>query len=106
MKIYFNWFKKYNHLFKDFELDETAIDDYKAESMEVMGKRYDTLDTNKHNTGSSNESDQKQQEEGKTMQDDSISNQYSSVIKDKYQDDMDAPTVANKIADMIINLEA
>ena len=34
-----------------------------------------------------------------------ISNQFSSVIKDKYQDDMEAPTVMNKIADMIINIE-
>ena len=35
-----------------------------------------------------------------------ISSQFSSLITDKYREDMDAPTVANKIANMVIDLES
>ena len=36
---------------------------------------------------------------------DHISSQHSSLIADKYKEDMDAPTIANKLAEMIIDLE-
>ena len=31
--------------------------------------------------------------------------EFSSLITDKYKEDMDAPTVANKLADLIIDIE-
>ena len=34
-----------------------------------------------------------------------ISCQQSSLIRDKYKEDMDAPTLANKMADLIIDFE-
>eukprot|EP00092_Neocalanus_flemingeri_P022722 GFUD01024642.1.p1 GENE.GFUD01024642.1~~GFUD01024642.1.p1 ORF type:complete len:2733 (+),score=580.47 GFUD01024642.1:994-8199(+) len=44
-------------------------------------------------------------EETVTFEKEHISSEHSSLITDKYKENMDAPTVANKLADMIIDLE-
>ena len=36
LEAYFEWFKKYNHLFKDYELDKDKIYDYEKKSMKVV----------------------------------------------------------------------
>ena len=46
------------------------------------------------------------EEPSKASEKEKMSTHYSSIIMDKYQEDMEAPTVANKIADMIIDLES
>ena len=38
IKLYFTWFKKNNHLFKDMELDSTLIDQFEDESMSFAKK--------------------------------------------------------------------
>ena len=89
---YFSWFKKYNHLYEDFELDQYIIDEFEKQAMESM-KNCDS------------DSDDNEEE------DDEISNTdrsgcSSSVIVDKYQEDSNAKTVANHFARMIIDLES
>ena len=85
---YFSWFKRYNHLFEDYKLDEKIIDEFENQAMESIRKcenheEEDTDDdTNSDSAGCS-----------------------SSVIVDKYQEDSKAGTVANHFARMIIDLE-
>ena len=33
---YFSWFKKYNHLYEDFELDQKIIDEFEKQAMESL----------------------------------------------------------------------
>ena len=53
IKLYFEWYKKFNHLFAGYELDETLISNYEKEAMErvaeVDTEKSDELIVN-HNT--------------------------------------------------------
>ena len=115
--IYFKWFKKYNHLFKDYELDESLITEYENRCMEKT-KEMDTekstvvSDHNvthrmKHNEseGDDIESDEEYHNDD-TVGTEYISSQHSSLITDKYKENMDAPTVANKMASLVVELES
>ena len=114
IQIYFDWFKKFNHLFQDYELDKKLINDYEKNALKSMKQtdrieKPSTLGTEKFfNQNKADldhlESDE-EYEESITLEPEAISSHHSSIITDKYQEDMDAPTVANKIADMIIDLE-
>ena len=89
---YFSWFKKYNHLYEDFELDQKIIDEFEKQAMESM-KNCDS------------------DSEDSETEDDEITHPdragcSSSVIVNKYQEDSNAKTVANHFARMIINLES
>jgi hypothetical protein len=61
-------------------------------------------ETNNDKEADGLESDE-EYEETVTFDTEHISCAHSSIITDKYKENMDAPTVANKLADMIIDLE-
>ena len=89
---YFSWFKKYNHLYEDFELDQKIIDEFEKQAMESM-KNCD-----------SDSEDSETEDDEITHPDRTCCS--SSVIVNKYQEDSNAKTVANHFARMIINLES
>ena len=39
IQIYFDWFKKYNHLYGCLKLDRKLITDYEEESMKILKER-------------------------------------------------------------------
>ena len=42
LHAYFNFFKKYNHLFKDFELNDTALDEFEREMLQKINMEHDS----------------------------------------------------------------
>jgi hypothetical protein len=114
VQLYFDWFKRYNHLFQDYELDKKLITDYEKNALKSIKQKdtieeHSTLSTDKFVNQNKDDSDHlepdEEYEEKITLDPEQISSHHSSIITDKYQEDMDAPTVANKIANMIIELE-
>ena len=45
LHAYFNFFKKYNHLFKDFEFNDTALDEFEKEMLKKINIEYDSDDS-------------------------------------------------------------
>ena len=97
-------------------MDEKLVTDYENKAMESI-KQKDSMDKRSRsgidkividNVGQEHFDHlghDEENEEFVTLEQEHISSQHSSIITDKYQEDMDAPTVANKIANMIIDLE-
>ena len=79
---YFTWFKKYNHLFEDYEFDQKIIDEFEKQAMDSLEKC---------------DSDDDEEEDEEISQPDAGCS--SSVIVDKYQEDRNANTVANQLND-------
>ena len=131
VNAYFNFFKRYNPLFKDIELKESRIDQYEYESV-VSAEQFDDeankLDSEKNispeedeapekdsdsdsSTASSedgfdanlntyfNPEIEKQNEEIKYFRDE------SSVFCNKYEEDLQSQTIANRLASLIVEAE-
>ena len=131
VNAYFNFFKRYNPLFKDIELKESRIDQYEYESV-VAAEQFDDeankLDSEKNispeedeapekdsdsdsSTASSeggfdanlntyfNPEIEKQNEEIKYFRDE------SSVFCNKYEEDLQSQTIANRLASLIVEAE-
>ena len=81
---YFSWFKRYNHLYEDYELDEKIIDEFESQAMESM-KKCENLE----------------EDESDDETDSNTAGCSSSVIVDKYQEDSKAGTVTNYFARMV-----
>jgi len=117
LEVYFRWFQRHNHLFKDMKLDENLIDKFESEAqktvenLDVMKNELLTNhDTMKKVISLTNDEfyDSDEEEENKSdtkLEKEFISSDHSSVITNKYIEDTNKPTVANKFSDMIISLE-
>ena len=115
LEVYFRWFQRHNHLFKDMQLDKTLIDEFENEAtktVENLDIKKDELLTN-HDTAKKNikqikyeiyDSDEEDENEMK-LEKEFVSSDHSSLITNKYVEDTNKPTVANKFSDMIISLE-
>ena len=45
LHAYFNFFQKYNHLFKDFKFNDTALDEFEKEMLKKINIEYDSDDS-------------------------------------------------------------
>ena len=118
LQVYFRWFQRHNHLFKDMQLDENLIDKFENEAIrtvENIDTKKDQLMTN-HDTikREINKTEDEFYDSGEDEESDIsdirlerefILSDHSSVITNKYVEDTNKPTVANKFSDMIISLE-
>ena len=122
LHAYFNFFKKYNHLFKDFNLDDTTLDEFEKEILNKINQKEDSdasdMETdNDKDTNSKlnpkNESNDSDSDSDSSKQDNDEPIIYpgkalfatNSLIIDKYKEDSTNPTVANKLADMVVQFE-
>ena len=116
---YFSWFKKHNHLYKDFDIDPNLIEEFKDNTKE-------TVMIFEENTKSrSNEVQINCPEEPSDMElsDDEEDffqrydidvheppanerkQDYTSMFFNKYCENTDLPTVANRFADVVVEYE-
>ena len=120
IKSYFAWFKKHNPLYKDIELNEELIGQFQKETMDGATE-FETLKLKDEQQSVSaedvhgHESDTEYDEceecflsdsENKVEPMDEIeAMNQTSMFVNKYEEDTDLPTVANKLADIIVELE-
>ena len=118
IKLYFAWLKKHNHLYKDIELSPNLIESFEAESLSSAQEFENTtreadilyqseqeseesVDNNEiyfENDGSENYDLHQNSEQ-------EYGHDKTSMFLNKYCENIDAPTVVNRIADMIIDYE-
>jgi hypothetical protein len=118
--MYYEWYKKNNHLYKNLQLDPALIDNFMAESSS-------SANDFENNTKGDNDQDQLDEEEVpnheeaheaffKTIQDepfepnqsteDEWTHSQTTMFLNKYCESTDIPTVANRVADIIIDYES
>ena len=86
--LYFDFFKKYNHLYKNFTLEEDVLEQFESDNIKIANADFDV---------NSSDSDDDDDPPGASIS--------ATIITDKYGEDSKAPTVANKLADMIVQFE-
>ena len=115
VKIFYSWLKKHNHLFKDVQLDSSLIDNIESE---VISK------TDEFGSNSEDEDNKCDPSESESLDDDfstslfheepftptleegnKIMHDQTTLFLNKYCEDTDVPTVANRLADAIVDYE-
>ena len=115
VKIFYTWLKKHNHLFKDVQLDPSLIDNIESEAL----SNADELVSN-----CEKETDEVEASDIENVIDDDLTNfsheeTFTPIIEEggkithdqttlflnKYGEDTDVPTVANRLADAIVDYE-
>ena len=115
VKKYFQWFKKHNPLFCDVELSEELIDKFEQDALSA-GKEQEDFVTEAQQEFTSDLRDeifQSDAEDSSSDDDDipaepirNIGNmEQTSMFCNKYETDVTLPTVANRIADIIVDYE-
>ena len=84
---YFQWLKKYNHLFEDYNLDEALIEEFQNQALSAIKE------------------DNSMEIEDEENSDIDTVFAHSTVIIDKYREDMSSNTASTKLARMVIQLE-
>ena len=92
IRAYFNFFKKYNHLYEEFTFDSEALEKFEEEAMKKANEDIPT------------EEDEEDEEDiqvdpGKAL------HALKSLIVNKYREDTNRNTVVSKFADMVVQLE-
>ena len=117
LEVYFRWFQRHNHLFKDMTLDKNLIDKFENEAQKIVENldvkkdglmtNHDTIEKGIRQTNDEiYDSDEEELTESDIkLEKEFISSDHSSVITNKYVEDTNKPTVANKFSDMIISME-
>ena len=114
---YFSWLKKYNHLYKDFEIDPNLIEEFKATTKETANEfEKNTKDKNDNaQVDEDSPTDQSFEDEEDFFQKYSIDSHqppensrkqdYTSMFFNKYCEDTNLPTVSNRFADVVVDFE-
>ena len=116
LQVYFRWFQQHNHLFKDMVLDEDKIDKFEKDAQEAVeemdlekNKLFTDHDTIKNYANKIHDEfydlDGEENLINVELEKEIVVSDHSSVITNKYVEDTNAPTVANKFSDLIIELE-
>ena len=98
---YFMWFKQFNHLYTDYSFDMAIIEEFERQIMEAVNMEKDESNV---------EADDENLEDNETMEgesedvDEEMLNSFASLITDKYKEDSEPKTAANKLAFMVLDL--
>ena len=98
---YFMWFKQFNHLYTDYSFDMTIIDEFERQIMEAVNQEED--DPNKEANDENFEGDETMDGESEDVNEEML-NSFASLITDKYKEDSEPKTAANKLAFMVLDL--
>ena len=120
VQLYFAWFKENNPLFMDVELNEDLIDQFQKDTMDgatqfetLKDKGEEVLNSvdGYHEHESETEHDECEEcllaefENNVEPMDQIEAMNQTSMFANIYEEDIDLPTVANKLADIIVELE-
>ena len=117
VKSYFKWFKKHNPLYKDVELSEDLIKQFEDDSL-AGAKEFENIATNLINSKEDDivHPDMEEVDDELYCSDDedimknptrkAAEMDQTSMFCNKYETDTNLPTVANRMADMIIDYES
>ena len=118
IKKYFQWFKKHNPHFKDIELSEELIQHFEKEALDGASEFENAATSSSQNEeqiakevtdellSSDSEDSITEQEQTPFIFEKNIKMDHTSMFSNKYQTDINLPTVANRMADLIIEYEA
>ena len=108
---YFNFLRTYNHLYEDIELGDLSKFDEETQA-EILSSPSEpsVVKEEKFHPGSDNNSEESSEEDSDeeelvSFEPGHIPMGQSSIIRDKYKESTEAPTVANKMASMIFDFE-
>ena len=111
IEMYYSWFSKHNHLYKDIQLDTNLIDDFIDDSTAASkvfeeNTKDDQYDEKEVQVDISEvyQSGDDQFEPLKLTEDDWTHDQ-TTMFLNKYCEDTNIPTVANRVADIIVDYE-
>ena len=119
VKIYYSWFKKYNHLFKNTQLDSSLVDSFEDESKSAS-KDFERITRTEEERSESDESEDESIDDPveellvgatKDVFEPCPSNEHdmtfdqTSMFLNKYCENTDIPSVANRVADAIVEYE-
>ena len=114
--MYFSWFKVNNHLYKNIELDSNLISDFEAESLKLASE-FENNTKEDDVVYLSDDDEEIEVEEVDELfckgndneplksADDEWTHNKTTMFLNKYCEDINVPTVANRMADMIIDFE-
>ena len=124
--MYFNWFKENNPHYKDIDFSEEMIHQFEKETMK-KSLEFENTANKIHEGSNENEkilqsekkciskevldefynSDESDDEEDSSLfaHEKNIKMDQTSMFSDKYETDVNLPTVANRLANIIINFE-
>ena len=121
IQMYFSWLKENNHLYKDMQFDTSIIDKFEQESKSLSREfesrtKESNLNTSTFPTGSSEtviEEDDvsafidNQFETYQSVEDvqENRKHDQTTMFMNKYCEDQNIPSIANKMADMIVTYE-
>ena len=120
VRIFYSWLRKYNHLYRDTKLDMETLDTFVYESMSAIEdlerinkKLKDESDSDESDHESSTEQDKSLESgiDATFVSDISVEKNHSndqsqcSLFMNKYCEDPDLPSIANRLADVIIAFE-
>ena len=93
---YFNFLKDYNHLYQDFSFDDKILENFEKDIMNEINKKVLCIE---------------EQDDAVDEYDDNVNHPgkakfaSNSIIVDKYKEDPNKHTVANKFAEMVVQVE-
>ena len=120
IKMYFAWFKKNNHLFKNIDLDANLIDDFFAESLEAtknfesitkeddviyLSDEEDTTNVESNSETFFNSDIDESFQHSSTSDETGWTHNQTTMFLNKYCENINLPSVANKMADIIVDYE-
>ena len=93
---YFNFLKDYNHLYQDFSFDDQILENLEKDIMNEINKKVPGIE---EQDDAVDEYDDRVNHPGKAKF------ATNSIILDKYKEDPNKSTVANKFAEMVVQVE-
>ena len=119
--MYYAWLKKHNHLYKDTKLDESLIDGFLDDS-KAASKNFEINTINddqeiETETDENDDEDIEDRDENRVLKhfridehepyqyDDGLSHDKTTMFLNKYCENIDLPSVANRVADTIVDYE-
>ena len=120
IKCYFSWLKKYNHLYEDYDFDINLIEEFENESAEVSKKFEENTKTGLNASEDSDDdlsipekSDGEEEdifkkyniEVHQPIAENLKKQDYTSMFFNKYCEDTNVPSVANKFANVVVDYE-
>ena len=118
--MYYSWLKKYNHLYKDTQLDASLVDDFTDESMSAA-KDFQRITRRNNKEVKSNDNEDEQSDESDEdhlikvlnsskfepykSNDEEVTHDQTTMFFNKYCENTDIPSAANRLADAIVDYE-
>merc|ERR1712235_108405 len=93
---FFKFFQKYNHLYKEYSFSDETLQEFQRAALEAVNRE----DKDDSESSDSEDDEEMHEHPGRAK----IAT--TSLVMDKYKEDSSKQTVANRVADMVVQFEA